>query len=379
MKKVLLTATVQSHIAQFHKPLIKMLKENGYEVHVAARDNLAEKNGLKLDESDKIFNIPFDRSPLSSNNIIAYQELKKILSENKYDIVHCNTPMGGVVTRLAAKKYRKKGVKVFYTAHGFHFYKGAPKKNWIIYYPIEKFLSRYTDKLITITKDDFNLAKDKFRTDVVHIHGVGANEDKYYKQNKYEIIKFREKLSFSKDDFLLLCTGELNANKNQSLLIKTMASIIKEDKSIKLLLAGNGPLESQLKNLVNKLDITKNVYFLGYKVDLENYVNICDTIISVSRREGLPLNIIEGMICEKPIIASSNRGHNELITEGFSGSIVDTENENDLKSKILYYKNNPDYLVEVSKNACKTAEKYSKGNVINELKQVYEVYINEES
>src|SRR5699024_4264780 len=138
MKKVLLTATVQSHIAQFHKPLINLLQDKGYEVHIAARDNLSEKNNLRLEEPDRIFNIPFDRSPLSIKNILAYSELKKILSENKYNIIHCNTPMGGVITRLAARKYRKKGTKVFYTAHGFHFYKGSPKSNWLLYYPIEK-------------------------------------------------------------------------------------------------------------------------------------------------------------------------------------------------------------------------------------------------
>ena len=136
-KKVLITATVQSHICQFHKPLVKMLHENGYEVHTAARDNLAEKNGLKLDFADKVYNVPFSRSPVSKNNIKAYKVIKEIIAENDYDIIHCNTPMGGVVTRLAAKKQRKNGIKVIYTAHGFHFYKGAPLKNWLFYYPVE--------------------------------------------------------------------------------------------------------------------------------------------------------------------------------------------------------------------------------------------------
>lgn len=155
--KVLLTATVQSHICQFHKPLAEVLHEHGCEVHVAARDNLAEKNGLKLDFVDKVFNVPFARSPKSLDNIKAYRQLKKIIDEGGYDVIHCNTPMGGVVTRLAARKARKKGTKVFYTAYGFHFYQGAPKKNWIVFYPIEKFFSRLTDKLITITAEDYKI------------------------------------------------------------------------------------------------------------------------------------------------------------------------------------------------------------------------------
>ena len=148
MKKVLLVATVQSHICQFHLPLIDMLHEEGYEVHVAAKNNLSQKKGLKLDNADKVFDVSFERSPFNKKNIQAYKELKKIIKDNKYDIIHCNTPMGGFLARVIGKKYRKKGMKIIYTAHGFHFFKGAPKLNWILYYPIEKYLSKYTDCLI---------------------------------------------------------------------------------------------------------------------------------------------------------------------------------------------------------------------------------------
>ena len=176
MKKILLTATVQSHICQFHKPLVQMLRENGdFEIHVAARDNLGEKNGLKLDFVDKVYNVPFERSPFDPKNIKAHRELKRIIDQNGYDYIHCNTPVGGVVTRLAAKKARKKGAKVFYTAHGFHFYQGASKKNWLTYYPVERMLARYTDTLITINDEDYALAKEKFSCSVAHMHGVGVD------------------------------------------------------------------------------------------------------------------------------------------------------------------------------------------------------------
>jgi glycosyltransferase EpsD len=131
MKKVLLTATVQSHIAQFHKPLIDLFHNNGYEVHVAAKNNLSEKNGLKLDNIDSVFDLPFDRSPFSLNNIKAFVALKRLIEDNNYDIINCNTPVGGVLTRLAAKNVRRNGTLVCYTAHGFHFYKGAPLKKLV--------------------------------------------------------------------------------------------------------------------------------------------------------------------------------------------------------------------------------------------------------
>ena len=140
--KILLTATVQSHICQFHKPLVEVLHAHNCEVHVAARNNLAEKNGLKLDFVEKVFDIPFSRSPKSADNLKAERLLKKIINEGQYDVIHCNTPMGGIITRIAAKQARKNGARLIYTAHGFHFYEGAPKKNWMVFYPIEKYMAK---------------------------------------------------------------------------------------------------------------------------------------------------------------------------------------------------------------------------------------------
>ncbi|NMA49683.1 MAG: glycosyltransferase family 4 protein [Tissierellia bacterium] len=373
MKKVLLTATVQSHIAQFHLPLIEMLKQNGYEVHVAARNNLEEKNGLRLDTPSKIFDIPFNRSPLSINNIKAYRMLKKILNENKYDAVHCNTPMGGVITRLAAIETRRAGTKVFYTAHGFHFYKGAPLINWIVYYPVERLLAHVTDKLITITKEDYQLAKNKFKTEVCYIHGVGANSRRYFPYTREEIEKLRSELGYNINQFILICTGELNKNKNQSTVIKAVAEVKKEISNIKLLLAGNGPKEQELKDLVNKLNLRKVVDFLGYRTDLEKYINIADVVISVSYREGLPLNILEGMLCEKPVIASINRGHMELVQDQVTGYLF---NPNDILScseLIIKLEQNTSLIKTLGLAGRKRGQLFTSQSVVNELSEIYEM------
>ena len=196
--KVLLVATVQSHICQFHRPLADMLHAHGCEVHVAARDNLAEKNGLKLDFAEQVFDVPLERSPFSPRNLTAYKQLKQIIDRGGYDVVHTNTPVGGIVGRLAAQKARKKGCQVFYTAHGFHFYQGGPRKSWLIYYPIEKFMCRYTDKLFTITHEDFQLAQQKFNVDSCRIHGIGATEQLLEQQllfmlvNTYSLVRHME-------------------------------------------------------------------------------------------------------------------------------------------------------------------------------------------
>lgn len=374
MKKVLLTASVQSHISQFHKPLINMLKENGYEVHVAAKDNLAEKNGLKLDEPDKIFNIPFDRSPLSKNNLIAHQELKKILSKTKYDVVHCNTPMGGVVTRLAANKYRKSGTKVFYTAHGFHFYKGAPKKNWVIYYPIEKFLSRYTDKLITISEEDFYTAKEKkFKTKIEHIHGVGANTDKYYLPSNELIQDLRRRTGYSKEDFICVCTGELNDNKNQISVLKALPALLKVIPNFKLILAGNGPKQTSLQEFITEMGLVDCVRMTGYVTNLEKYVMISDIAISASLREGLGLNLIEAMLCAKPVVGSINRGHKELIENMANGFLVKPMHVEEYVEAIIKIYSNQDLRFHMGEKGVMVAQKYTRESVVKELSKIYEI------
>lgn len=367
MKKILITATVQSHICQFHKPLMKMLKENGYEVHVAARDNLAEKNGLQMEYADKVYNIPFDRSPFSVRNIKAYKELSKVLKANRYDIIHTNTPMGGMVTRLAANKYRKKGTKVFYTAHGFHFYNGAPKKNWLIYYPIEKSMSRLTDKLITINSEDYKLAKEKFHCDVYYVHGVGANSEKFYPMSNKERKAIRKEFGYSESTKIILNVGELLPNKNQKTAILVMKELIKDYPDSKLLIAGNGPELDNLKQLTADNNLTEHVDFLGYTTEINKYMNICDCLIACSYREGLPLNIMEAMLCGKPVIASDNRGHRELIKDGINGFIVEPEAITDYSEKVSKFSDNE---IDVRKISV-SVQPFTDAYVLSELKLIY--------
>ena len=322
MKKVLLVATVQSHIAQFHKPLIQMLKSKGYEIHIAARDNLKEKNGLELPQVDKIFDVAFSRSPINPGNIKAYKVLKRIIDSEGYDIVHCNTPVGGVVARLAARNARKKSCKVFYTAHGFHFYKGASINNWILYYPIEKILSNITDVLVTITDEDFKLASKKFNCKVSYINGCGVDDKRFLSVPSSEVSEVKKQFNLE-GKFIALCTGELNNNKNQKFLLDVMESLTQKVPNLVLVLAGNGPNHDELKQLIKVKKLENNALMVGYRSDIEKFVNACDIVVSASLREGLPFNIIEAMICNKPVVVSNNRGHRELVENNVNGFIFE--------------------------------------------------------
>ena len=369
--KVLLTATVQSHICQFHKPLVEVLHKHGCQVHVAAKDNLAEKNGLTLDFADKVYNIPFSRSPKSPDNLTAYKQLKKIIDEENYDIIHCNTPMGGIVTRLAARKARKNGKKVYYTAHGFHFYKGASKKNWLVFYPIEKHFAKYTDKLITINREDFKLAQEKFKTDVRYIHGVGVDEKRYYPVGEEEKQKIRSELGFTPTQKILLCVGELLPNKSQKTAVRAIKMLKNDFPDCVLLLAGNGPERENLKNEIKECGVEENVKMLGYCTCLEKYQRIADLSVSCSRREGLPLNIVEAMLTENPVVASFNRGHCELIEDGKSGYIVPFDDASAMYKSALDILSNADKSRNMGKYGREIALNYGFESVKDELESIY--------
>lgn len=323
--KILYTATVLSHICQFHLPHMQHLQEQGWEVHVAAHDNLAVKNGLQLKYCDKFIETPFSRSPKSPDNFKAYKQLKKILAEEHYDVILCNTPMGGIVTRLAARKTRKQGTKVVYMAHGFHFYKGSSRLAWLIYYPIEKLMAKKCDLLITVNQEDYALAQKKFgkRTKVAHIHGVGVDEKRYYPATEAEQLAMRRAEGLSPEDYVILCTGELNENKNQKTLISAAARLKDTIPNLKVLLAGNGPKEQELREQIQADGLNGIVKLLGYRTDLEKVVPAVDLVVSCSKREGMPLNIIEAMLCKKPVVASHNRGHDELVQEEVTGYLLD--------------------------------------------------------
>lgn len=369
-KKILLVATVQSHICQFHRPLAEMLHQRGYEVHVAARNNLAEKNGLKLDFAEKVFDIPFARSPISPKNIKAYRLLKQVIQIGDYETIHCNTPVGGVLTRIAAKKCKSQAT-VIYTAHGFHFYKGAPIKNWIIYYPIEKILGKCTDKLITINTEDYNLAKTKhFCKEVYLLHGVGVDSNRYRVPSNDERTDFKKKFGLNNKQ-VVLNIGELRKNKNQYMAIRAVKRLVSEYPGIILLLAGNGPEELKLKAFVKASKMENHVSFLGYVTNLQDYQNATDVQVACSKREGLGLNILESFLSGNPVVASKNRGHIDCVDNGKSGFLVDYNDDEAMAKYIKLLIDDRELHAEMSLNCRKKGLLFSCDVVKEELAQIY--------
>jgi len=334
--KILFTATVDSHIKHFHLPYLKWFKEQGFEVHVASRGE------SKIPFADVKYEIPFERSPFKFSNIKAYKQLKEIIEKNDYLLIHCHTPVGGVLTRLAARKARKSGTKVIYTAHGFHFYKGAPLKNWLIYYPIEKWLARYTDCLITINEEDYALAKnEKFKAGRIEkVNGVGVDLSKFAPQEEDVKRKLRLEYGFNIEDFVLIFVGELSYRKHQDLLIDAVALLKERIPNIKLLLVGKGEMEYLYKKKVEKLGLKNEVEFLGYRNDVPNLMAIADVVLSSARHEGLPVNVMEAMATGLPLVVTDCRGNRDLVQNGENGFVVGIDDAEGMAERIEYiYKN----------------------------------------
>ena len=310
-KKVLFVATVDSHIELFHLPYLKMFHDKGWEVHVAT------DTGKKIEYCDKKIKLPIKRSPFKLvSNYKAMRKLREVMKKEGYSIVHCHTPMGGVVARMAGRKLRREGLRMIYTAHGFHFYKGAPVHYWLMFYPVEWYLAKYTDTLITINNEDYERAKKKFGKrcrDIQYVPGVGVDEKKFEKKlSAKEKHTLRESLGLKDDDKVLICVGRLDKNKNQGFLIRVMKELVVKDTHYQLLLVGPDELNGKYQRLAEKLDVSECIHFLGFREDIPELLQISDVAVSASKREGLPANLIEAAMLGLPIVATDCRGNMDV-------------------------------------------------------------------
>ncbi|MBQ8859975.1 MAG: glycosyltransferase family 4 protein [Ruminococcus sp.] len=323
--KILYITTISLTINTFFKPHIEMLVKKGCQVDIACNYSDLELDGLYSELGCKSYQIDFSRSPLSKDNIKAYGQLKAVIENGEYDIVHCHTPNASIITRLVCRKFRKKnGIKVFYTAHGFHFYKGAPKLNWAVYYPVEKFCSRFTDKLITINQEDYELAKSKFKAkQVCYVPGVGIDLSRFENVQVDKGAK-RQEIGVPQDAMLLFSVGELNDNKNHQVMIKALARL--DDPTIHYAIAGVGEKKEYLIKLAQELGVSEQVHFLGFRNDIFE-LNCCvDIFCFPSFREGLSASLMEAMASSLPCVVSHIRGNVDLIDDK-GGALFDPHSD----------------------------------------------------
>lgn len=293
-------------------PYVEAAKKRGCRVYLGINRKYANK--IECTNYDvSFYNASIYRNIFSIPQIVdAYRKLNIFLLKNDIDVIHCNTPIGGLLGRICGKKNRIS--KIIYTAHGFHFYKGGNKFLNFIFFFVEKILASMTDAIITINEEDY-LAASRFKLKrggkVYKVHGVGIDTERIisYKIESNDIID--EKLGIEKDDFIIISTGDINKNKNQEVVLKALSFL--QNKKIHYLICGVGKKQSYLQSQAIKYGINKQVHFLGYRKDVIKLLKLSDLFILSSYREGLPRSTMEAMSAGLPCIVSNIRGNRDLI------------------------------------------------------------------
>lgn len=320
-RKAAYIATVYAHLAAFHLPFMSDLRDAGFAVHAyAAPDRGREEVAAAGFECR---DLPFSRHPLAPGNLRALRMLVARLRRERYDLIHVHTPNASVVCRLAARLAGRPYPQVVYTAHGFHFYDGAPWRNRLLYYPLERFLSRWTDVLVTINREDERRAAAfPVRGRSVYVPGVGVDLSLYAALGDGERERVRRDFGLAPDDYAVLCIAELNRNKNQGQLIGAIGELRRRGIPAVLLLAGFGREEARYRQLAAESGAPQAVRFLGYRRDVPQLLQAADVLALLSRREGLPKALLEGLAAGKPLVATAVRGSRDLVIPGRNGYLV---------------------------------------------------------
>lgn len=373
-RKVLFVATVESHLLNFHIPYMKLLQGKDYEVHIAT------KLGNRQQEFDEIgvikHNVDFSRSPYSPKVFKSLEQMEKMLKEIRFSLVHVHTPVAAFVTRLACQ--RTNTHPVLYTAHGFHFYKGAPLKNWLLYYNMEKLAAHWTDGLITINEEDYKAAqKFKLRKNgkMFFVPGVGVDvvslEQRIASIDRSEK---RKELGLSADAAVIITVGELNANKNHIQVLEALSKLNKTN--FHYLIVGNGEDEQKLQKAVNELLLRDKVSFLGFRRDVPELLTASDVFILTSRREGLPKAVMEAMAVGLPIIATDVRGNRDLVKSGENGYLVPLGNAEQTAIAIERLIDSEDLRRSMGGKSKELVKQYDLQNILKEMEKIYDNILN---
>lgn len=366
MKRVLFVATVASHIKAFHLPFINLLRERGCEVEVACYPDVP-LNGLS-----HIWEIPFSRSPYSRKNILAFKAIRRLFQERRYDLIHVHTPVAAFLVRLAARNMK---VPVLYTAHGFHFYKGAPLKNHLIYRTMERLAARWTAGLIVMNKEDlkagrgFGLREGK---NLFYVRGVGVDLS-YYGNVGCKIA--RPELNIPEESPVTLCVAEMIPRKNHLQLLAAWKMVIKEIPEAHLLLAGDGELRPLLESLTSKMGLSSSVHFLGYRSDVPKLLATSNVVVLSSKHEGLPRCIMEAMAAEKPVVATNVRGNRDLVKDGVNGFLVPLGDPESLAKALIRLLVDRDLAQRMGTAGRKMIHEYSLDSVLQEMWDIYQRYL----
>ena len=353
----------------FFRSLIRELIDGGNTVDIATNETEAPVSECYREWGCNVHAISCTRSPFSVGTVKAIREIRKIVKEGQYDIVHCHTPIAAMCTRIACQSFREKGLKVIYTAHGFHFYKGAPLKNWLVYYPVEKLCSYFTDVLITINQEDYALAQKKMRARrIEYVPGVGIDVAKF-RDAEVDRDEKRRELGIPEDALLLVSVGELNENKNHQIVIRAMAEL--KDPKIHYAIAGRGDSKDMLLKLAEELGVGAQFHLLGYRRDIAQLYKSADICVFPSIREGLPVALMEAMACGLPLVSSDNRGSKDCASHRDNGLLCRADSVEEFAAAIRMLKYDTSQRNRMGSKNRERAEVYDVKHINKRMKSIY--------
>lgn len=380
MKRVLMLASVASMIDQFNMPNIALLQKLGYQVDVACNfiegntcsdARIAELKQKLQDMHVRCYQIDFARNIRHmGQNMKALWQVKGLMKQNTYAFCHCHSPIGGVVARIAGHRTR---TKVIYTAHGFHFYQGAPVMNWLVYYPVEKMLSRWTDVLITINHEDYKLAKKKFKMKkLTYVPGIGIDTQRESLSQKEKEEK-RKELGIPQDAFLITNAAEFTPNKNQKTVIEAIEQL--HNPNIYFVMCGIGQKKAELEQYVKEHGLEEHIRFVGFRNDLHEILQTSDCFVLSSFREGLSVALMEAMAEGLPVVCSRIRGNVDLIKDGEGGILISPQKRDEYINafKKLYNMKNESFgqFLHMGEINRKMIYIFGRKNVENHMKAIY--------
>ena len=382
MKKALLMANAASMIQLFNQLNLEILQSMDYEIHVAcnfyAGNTISPSEVRRAEEAWRrqgiqVHQIDVPRNPVPHKMAVAYKQLKTLIRQEKFALIHCHTPVMAALTRMAAARSRSRNhTRVVYTAHGFHFFKGAPMKNWLIYYPVEKICSYFTDDLITINQEDYDLAEKKFTSAQNHyLPGVGVDTTVFVPDLLTAEARsaMRTDIGVEPGCSMILSVGELISRKNYYTAIDAIAQLNRPN--VCYVICGQGALRSEIQAYANARGVGESVIFLGYRKDMPQLCACADVFLHTSYQEGLPVAVMEAMACGIPIVASWIRGNVDLIEDGVNGFLCDPEDAEGLADKIQTLLEEPDLAQKFRTHSLEKIKEYDKSIVEEQLRKIY--------
>lgn len=369
--KVAFVASIYGHFTAFHLPFIRLLQKRGCEVHVYARAEDQDDSKKVLQNLNVVcHDTPIQRHPLHIENWQSLRQLTRSFKKEKFQMVHVHTPVASILGRIAARKAFVPFV--VYTAHGFHFYKGAPWYYWLCYYTIERVMARYTDVLITINREDYQQAKRfPVKGRVTYIPGGVGLDVRYYQGTREAKTTVRRELDIESDVFVVTCVAEFIPRKNQEQLIEAVQMMVERGCRIACLLVGEGGTEERLKEKVKRAGIDSHVHFLGSRHDIPNIVADSDVCVLVSRQEGLPRVLMEAMAGGKPVVATDIRGNRDLIRDGENGFLVPLGDAAATAEALMTLYEQPDLRKQMGQANDERVWQYDISRILNEMERVY--------